>query len=124
MVILERMSFTPLWISVIYQYISTMTYKVFFNGVPSTLINLAKGPRYGDPLSPYFFILRANVLSIMLSKVEDDHLIQGMRLGKNALLINHPLYADNLMVIFKATFESYNYLQASYLILESYLDYG
>ena len=61
----------------------------------------AKGLRQGDPLSPYLFLLCANVLSLSLQKAEQEKLINGVRVGRNGCTFTHLLYADDSLFFFK-----------------------
>lgn len=67
---LERMKFPDKWISLIYQCISTVQYQIQVNGYLSQPINPSRGIRQGDPLSPYLYILAANVLSSLIAHIE------------------------------------------------------
>jgi len=40
------------------------------------------GIRQGDPLSPYLFIVMANVLSLLMNKAIEDGIIRGIKLKK------------------------------------------
>lgn len=59
-------------------------------------------------LSPYLFIICMNVLSCKLIQAEEQKRIKGVKVNHKAPPINHLLYADNLIMFFKADLESYN----------------
>ena len=66
-----------LWIKLFYPYISTSTQN---NGWSSDFFNLSKGVRQGCPLSPYLFILCAEILG---AAVRRGALISGIQISDN-----------------------------------------
>lgn len=70
-----------------------MEYEVLVNGSSIGRVELARGLRQGDPLSPYLFILCAKVLSRLLAKEER---LQGIKVSKECSAISHLLYVDFL----------------------------
>ncbi|XP_026451715.1 uncharacterized protein LOC113352048 [Papaver somniferum] len=75
-VVFKKLGFSEVWCHLIYQCISTVSYSVLINGSPSESFLPSRGIRQGDCLSPYIFILCMKVLSQLLSKAEEDKLIQ------------------------------------------------
>jgi hypothetical protein len=82
--------------------ISTVSYQVLINGQPSTSFTPARGIRQGDPLSPYIFILCANVLSGLLHKEAQSHSIHSIQVARNAPKITHLLFADDSLLFARA----------------------
>lgn len=65
-----------------------------------------KGLRQGDPLSPYLFLLVANVFSKLMSKVVTNKSILGVTMKMNCLVISHLLFADDSLVFWEAKQQS------------------
>ncbi len=63
-------------------YISSVTHSVIINGEPQGLINLSKGLRQGDPLSPYLFLICAEGLSAMIRQAELSNEINGILISR------------------------------------------
>ena len=75
------------WISVFYNNIKST---VLVNGQPSPWFSIKRGCRQGDPISPYLFILCAEILAIMIKENRD---IKGIIIGQTEHKISQ--FADD-----------------------------
>ena len=66
--IMERMGFASQWINLIMMCVRRTQYAVLVNGTLTGRIPPTRGIRQGDPISPYLFLLCAEVLSTLISK--------------------------------------------------------
>ena len=64
--ILRKLGFASRWVQMLMTCVRTVSYSVLVNGQPYGTIVPTWGIRQGDPLSPYFFILCAEGLSLLL----------------------------------------------------------
>ncbi|CAA7051877.1 unnamed protein product [Microthlaspi erraticum] len=92
---MRHMGFCQQWISWIMKCVSSVNFKVLINGSPKGLIRPERGIRQGDPLSPYLFILCAEVLSHLMHQAGASRKVQGMKLSQSCPNINHLLFADD-----------------------------
>ena len=92
---MRRMGFCEKWINLIMICVKTVSFSVLINGSPRGYIQPGRGIRQGDPLSPYLFILCANVLSHLMTKAAADRKIQGMKISTQSPAVNHLLFADD-----------------------------
>lgn len=82
--------------------ISTASFSVLINEVPKRHIFPQRGLRQGCPLSPYIFIMCAEVFSNMLVQAKNRGQIQGLRFN-GSLSITHLLFAYDSLVFARAS---------------------
>ena len=97
------------WIEVFYKNIKSC---VIVNGEVSQWFNICRGCRQGDPLSPYIFILCAEILSLLLRK--NKH-IKGITIKNMEYLTSQ--YADDTSITLDPTEEN---LRNTLIVLKFY----
>ncbi|KAK4255381.1 hypothetical protein QN277_008388 [Acacia crassicarpa] len=70
----------------------------------------SRGLRQGDPLSPYLFILVAEVLSLMISKSQIATCLSGIKLSQSCPVLTHSFFADDSLLYMKASNGECSYL--------------
>ena len=96
------------WVKIFYTEVKSC---VIINGQASGWFNLGRGCRQGDPLSPYLFILCAEILALRLRQDKD---VRGFLVNGNAHLISQ--YADDTLLFLDGTKQSFE--RVVFLILE------
>lgn len=86
------------WNRMIEQYISTVSFSILLDGSPFGNFFPQRGLRHGDPLSPFLFILRSEVLSRLLIRDELAGNIHGIKISRHSPSVSHIFYANDLMV--------------------------
>jgi hypothetical protein len=100
--VLEAMGFPQNLVNLILRCISTVSYQILVNGQPSKSFLPERGLRQGDPLSPYLFILCADVLSGLLSREVREKRIHGIKVARKAPELSHLLFADDSLLFIRA----------------------
>lgn len=103
--VLASMGFPDHMTHLITRCISTVTYQILINGQPSSSFSPERGLRQGDPLSPYIFILCANVLSGLIHNEVNKGAIHGIKIARAAPQISHLLFADDSLLFSRANIQ-------------------
>lgn len=113
---LAQLGFDARWICWIRECITTASFSVLVNGIPGTSFSPSRGIRQGDPLSPYLFILCAELLArnLSIANTQREKLI-GVSVGHSRIGIPFLTFADDTMIFAKAT-------DASCLLIREILD--
>jgi len=99
---MEKLGFHRKWRQWIMECVTTVRYRVRFNGVLQNTIQPTRGLRQGDPLSPYLFLFVADGLSKVLHQETRTDTIQGLKVCRSAPAVSHLLFADDSLLFFKA----------------------
>ena len=99
--ILIAMNFNDRWVQWIMECVTSVHYTLLINGNISQSFYPKKGLRQGDPLSPYLFLMCANILSLALLKAENQKRIKGVQLGRNSISFTHLFFVNDSLLFFK-----------------------
>lgn len=77
-------------------------YSIMVNGAPIGNVNPGRRLRQGDPLSPYLFLMVADVLSRLMSKAVLNKSIRGLKMRKRYPEASHLLFTDDSLVFMEA----------------------
>lgn len=104
--VLAKMNFPPVFIDVIMECISSVSYSLLLNGHCVESFRPARGLRQGDPLSPYIFIIAMNTLSFAFHLAEFNGELEGIQFARRGPRITHLMYADDIVLFFKASHDA------------------
>jgi hypothetical protein len=100
---LVSMGFPITLTQIIMKCVTTVKFSILINGHPSKEFAPKRGLRQGDPLSPYLFILCADVLSGLISRALTSHQIHGVKIAPTAPEISHLFFADDSLIFCRAS---------------------
>ncbi|KAL1220370.1 putative mitochondrial protein [Cardamine amara subsp. amara] len=92
-----HLGFDSKWIEWIMKCVETVSFSVLINGTPQGMIQPKRGIRQGDPLSPYLFVVCAEVLSHLLTKAATEKNLKGKKISNMGPTITHLLFADDAL---------------------------
>jgi hypothetical protein len=114
---LTSMGFPTSLVKTIMKCVTSVSFSILINGQPSRDFLPQRSLRQGDPLSPYLFIICADVLSGLISQAQKSHLIHGVKIAPRAPEISHLFFADDSLLFCRATKEEVNVLAS---IIQTY----
>ena len=74
---------------------------VLVNGTPTNFFSTHRGPRQGDPFSPYLFVLIMEAFSGLIAKAEEGGFIMDFKVvarGGEGVQVSHLLFADDTLL--------------------------
>jgi ribonuclease HI len=109
--IMLKIGFARRWVELLMVCVWTVSYSILINGQPHGKIVPTRGIRQGDPLSPYFFILCAEGLSMMLRRAELEGRITGLNIIRGGTRISHLLFADDSLLFCRSSIMEWAIIQ-------------
>lgn len=109
---LEKLGFHPIWIKWIEECVSLESFSILINGISGDRFVPSRGLRQGDPLSPYLFILCAELLARQLHVYCFNNAKKlGVKIGRYGIKVPFVTFDDDTMIFRKANTESCNIIK-------------
>ncbi|XP_019099765.1 PREDICTED: uncharacterized protein LOC109132546 [Camelina sativa] len=108
------------WIEWIMASVRSVSYSVLINGTPYGTIVPERGIRQGDPLSPYLFILCADIVSHLIKTRVADGDIRGAHTGNGVPPITHLQFADDSLYFCQANTRNCRAIKEAFEVYEYY----
>lgn len=100
--LMDRMGFDQKWLGWVKHCICTIQFSVTVNGGQVCNVKSGRGLRQGDPLSPYLFLMVADVFSLLLNKAIMNKSLRGIKMKRNCPVVSHLLFADDSLIFLEA----------------------
>ncbi|KAL5555254.1 hypothetical protein UlMin_037490 [Ulmus minor] len=97
--VLEKKGFGVRWRSWMRGCISLANFSIMINGKPRGRFGASRGLRQGDPLSPFLFILVADILGRMMDKAVRIGEVKGFKVGREEEVVSHLQFADDTLFL-------------------------
>ncbi|XP_026398414.1 uncharacterized protein LOC113294224 [Papaver somniferum] len=78
--------------------VSTVSYSILLNGIPTGFFQPERGLRQGDPLSPYLYIICSEALSSYIDSLQKKGVVEGIKVCKDSPEMTHLLFADDSLL--------------------------
>jgi hypothetical protein len=97
-----RLGFDARWVYLIMACVRSISYSVVVNGNPVGPFSSSRGIRQGDPISPYLFLICAEVFSSLLLKAKKRGVIIRVPTSPRGPSLNHLFFAEDSLLFCKA----------------------
>lgn len=96
--VLKRLGFYDTWIRWMMDCVITVQFSVIVNGENRAFFTPSCGLRQGDPLSPYLFILVAEILSKLITGGIQNKVISTLQMKRTCPILSHIFFADDVLL--------------------------
>lgn len=93
--ILLKMGFNSSWVAKVMHCLDSVSFNLLLSGKKVSSFRPKRGLRQRDPLSPYLFIIVADVLSKMINSAVANGDLTGIRLVRGCPMLTHCFFADD-----------------------------
>nr|KAJ0184488.1 hypothetical protein LSAT_V11C900478770 [Lactuca sativa] len=80
-------------------YLSSSRASVVVNDSPTRELNITKGVKQGDPLSPFLFIIAMEGLNAVMKTTVEKGIFTGIKVPGEGPIISHLFYADDALFV-------------------------
>jgi hypothetical protein len=108
--VMGKMGFSSNWIKLIMMCVTSVHYSILVNGTLTGRIVPTRGIRQGDPISPYLFLMCAEVLSLNMIKADNEGVLAGVPTSKRGPRLNHLFFANDSLLFCRADMGHWNRL--------------
>lgn len=95
------LGFNSHWVKLVMTCVTTVSYKIKFNGSMGESFTPKRGIRQGDPISPYLFILAVEGLSTLIHEAITRGRLSEIELTRNCPTLSHLMFVDEVMILTK-----------------------
>jgi hypothetical protein len=98
-----KLGFHQDFVGLIMKCVKSVKYRIKVNTELTEVIIPGRGLRQGDPMSPYVFLICAEGFSSLMHQAEISNHIQGIKVCNGAPSVSHLLFADDSLILMKAS---------------------
>ena len=93
---LRQFGFRQEWVE---SCIFTPRFSILINGSPQDFFEQEKDIRQGDPLSPFLFIIMAEVLRRLIHRQQEQGLWRGIKITETVEALTHLQFVDDTFLV-------------------------
>lgn len=99
--------------------VSSLSFLVLVNGSPKGFFKRSRGLKQGDPLSPFLFIMVAELLVRMMAKAVFVGFFEGFSFPRGGSSVSFLQFVDDSLFMLKADVDGFRNLRCILLIMEA-----